>query len=137
MFKQVKSIIIWSLIYKFRKRLTLVVILLSMVLLSQWIYSDIVEYLTLIEKTEYLNYILPAKWLLIFTNIGVSAFLVLTIFRKDEKEIEKPKKSFKQKDEKEENIVEEKIEKKEKFSDREKEFLNKKIRSEADILMDR
>lgn len=137
MFKQVKSIIIWSLIYKFRKRLTLVVILLSMVLLSQWIYSDIVEYLTLIEKTEYLNYILPAKWLLIFTNIGVSAFLVLTIFRKDEKEIEKPKKSFKQKDEKDENIVEEKIEKKEKFSDREKEFLNKKIRSEADILMDR
>ena len=81
MFKQVKSIFIWSLLYKFRRRFVTVVILLSIVLLSQWIYSDIVEFLILREITSYLNIILPLKWLIIFFNIGLSAYLMLSIFK--------------------------------------------------------
>ena len=68
MFRQVKSAIFWTLVYKFRKRLTLVVLLLSTVLLSQWIYADIIEYLKLTEKTQYLDYILPIKWFVILLN---------------------------------------------------------------------
>ena len=128
MFKQVKSIFIWSLIYKFRKRLTVVVLLLSFVLLSQWLYSDVVEYLKLTEQTQYLNYILPIKWIMIFSNIGISAYLLITLFKKNE-----------------EKKVETKVKEKEKplskvskdLSEREKSFLKKKIRSEADILMDK
>ncbi len=128
MFKQVKSIFIWSLIYKFRKRLTIVILLLSSVLLSQWLYSDIVEYLKLTEQTQYLNYILPIKWIMIFSNIGISAYLLITLFKKNE-----------------EKKVETKVKEKEKplskvskdLSEREKSFLKKKIRSEADILMDK
>lgn len=128
MFKQVKSIFIWSLIYKFRKRLTVVVLLLSSVLLSQWLYSDVVEYLKLTEQTQYLNYILPIKWIMIFSNIGISAYLLITLFKKNE-----------------EKKVETKVKEKEKplskvskdLSEREKSFLKKKIRSEADILMDK
>lgn len=128
MFKQVKSIFIWSLIYKFRKRLTVVVLLLSSVLLSQWLYSDVVEYLKLTEQTQYLNYILPIKWIMIFSNIGISAYLLITLFKKNE-----------------EKKVEIKVKEKEKslskvskdLSEREKSFLKKKIRSEADILMDK
>lgn len=91
MFKQIKSAIFWTLVYKFRKRLTIVVILLSTVLLSQWIYSDIVEYLKLSEKIIYLNYVLMAKWIIIFTNIGISAYLILTLFKTEDKDLSKNK----------------------------------------------
>lgn len=132
MFRQVKSILIWSLIYKFRKRFTIVVILLSMVFLSQWLYSDIVEYLKLTEQTNYLNYVLPAKWLMIFFNIGLSAYLVLTIFKskEEEKKVDKkPKKEEIKKEKTSSSNVE--------LTDREKSFLKRKIRSEADILKDK
>lgn len=135
MFKQVKSILIWSLIYKFRKRLTIVVLLLSVVLLSQWLYSDIVEYLKLTKQTEYLNYILPIKWLMIFSNIGISTYLVLTIFKS--KEEEKKEKKLEKVEIKKEAKAEKKVSSKDELSDREKSFLKRKIRSEADILKDK
>ena len=134
MFKQVKSAIFWTLIYKFRKRLTLVAILLSIVLLSQWIYSDIVEYLKLTDKIEYLHLLLPFKWIVILFNIGLSVYLLLTLFKQDKEEQKIQKK------EKKNDIYEsskESIKKGEKFTSREKEFLTKKIRSEAEILMDK
>ena len=85
MVRQVRSLILWTLIYRFRRRLTIVAVLLSMVLLSQWIYGDVVEYLRLSEKVEYLSYVLVGKWTVIFSNIAVSAYLILTMFRKEEK----------------------------------------------------
>jgi len=122
MFKQVKSILLWSLLYRFRRRLTLVAVLLSIVLLSQWIYSDIVEYLTLTKKTTYLDYILPLKWIIIFFNIGFSVYLILSIFK-----VEKKEKNDLVDKEKQESIP--------KHTDREKEFMTKKIRTEAEIIL--
>ena len=120
MFKQIKSVLLWSMLYKFRKRLIVVVILLSVVLLSQWIYSDIVEYLSLTKNTAYLSIVLPLKWLIILLNIALSAYLILTVFKSDEtKEEPSPMKSNK----------------KDSLSQREKEFMSKKIRSEAEIIL--
>lgn len=94
--------------------------------MSQWLYSDIVEYLQITEQTEFLHYLLPAKWLLILGCIALSSYLVLTMFKttptpKPEhpsKETPMPKN-------------------KNKLTEREKSFLKKKLRSEAEILMER
>jgi len=133
MFRQVKSAIFWTLVYKFRKRLTLVVLLLSTVLLSQWIYADIIEYLKLTEKTQYLDYILPIKWFVILLNICVSAYILLTLFKQNNT----VSKEADEKLEKQKIYKETKQKSNSKFSDREKKFLNKKLRSEAEVLMDR
>ena len=131
MFRQIKSAIFWSLLYKFRRRLTIVVLLLSMVLLSQWIYSDLVEFLNIQKQTQYLGYLLLGKWLLIFTNIGISAYLILTIFKKEKSmnnQIKEEKVNDKKKNEQKKDISN--------LSNREKSFLKKKLRSEAEIIMD-
>ncbi|MCT7536929.1 hypothetical protein [Aliarcobacter butzleri] len=127
MFKQVKSAVFWYYLYKFRKRVTLIFLLLIIALFANVIYADIVEYLKLKEKLEYLEIALISKWLIIIFNIGISIYLILTLFKKEETGSSKKEK-----------IVEKETIKKEKFNQREKEFLNKKnIRSKADILLDK
>lgn len=127
MFKQVKSAVFWYYLYKFRKRVTLIFLLLIIALFANVIYADIVEYLKLKEKLEYLEIALISKWLIIIFNIGISIYLILTLFKKEETGSSKKEK-----------IVEKETIKKEKFTQREKEFLNKKIiRSKADILLDK
>ncbi|MCT7584491.1 hypothetical protein N5U55_10255 [Aliarcobacter butzleri] len=127
MFKQVKSAVLWYYLYKFRKRVTLIFLLLIIALFANVIYADIVEYLKLKEKLEYLEIALLSKWLIIIFNIGISIYLILTLFKKEETGSSKKEK-----------IVEKETIKKEKFTQREKEFLNKKnIRSKADILLDK
>ncbi|WP_152057390.1 hypothetical protein [Aliarcobacter butzleri] len=127
MFKQVKSAVFWYYLYKFRKRVTLIILLLIIALFANVIYADIVEYLKLKEKLEYLEIALLSKWLIIIFNIGISIYLILTLFKKEENG-----------NGKKEKIVEKETIKKEKFTQREKEFLNKKnIRSKADILLDK
>ena len=127
MFKQVKSAVFWYYLYKFRKRVTLILLLLIIALFANVIYADIVEYLKLKEKLEYLEIALLSKWLIIIFNIGISIYLILTLFKKEESG-----------NGKKEKIVEKETIKKEKFTQREKEFLNKKnIRSKADILLDK
>ena len=127
MFKQVKSAVFWYYLYKFRKRVTLIFLLLIIALFANVIYADIVEYLKLKEKLEYLEIALLSKWLIIIFNIGISIYLILTLFKKEETGSRKKEK-----------IVEKETIKKEKFTQREKEFLNKKnIRSKADILLDK
>ncbi|KLE04501.1 hypothetical protein [Aliarcobacter butzleri] len=127
MFKQVKSAVFWYYLYKFRKRVTLIILLLIIALFANVIYADIVEYLKLKEKLEYLEIALLSKWLIIIFNIGISIYLILTLFKKEETGSSKKEK-----------IVEKETIKKEKFTQREKEFLNKKnIRSKADILLDK
>ena len=86
MFKQAKSAFIWYHLYKFRRTIVLIVLLLSVVIFSQWIYSDVVEYLTLRKKLEYLDILLPIKWVIIFFNIGLSAYLITSLFKKEKKE---------------------------------------------------
>ncbi|MFX4242382.1 hypothetical protein ACOL22_06330 [Aliarcobacter butzleri] len=127
MFKQVKSAVFWYYLYKFRKRVTLIFLLLIIALFANVIYADIVEYLKLKEKLEYLEIALLSKWLIIIFNIGISIYLILTLFKKEESG-----------NGKKEKIVEKETIKKEKFTQREQEFLNKKnIRSKADILLDK
>lgn len=132
MIKNVKSLLFWSVVYKFKKRLSLVVVLLAVVLLSQWIYADIVEYLKLTQKVQYLSYILPAKWGVIFFNIGLSAYLILTMFS-NAKSAKKSKKAKKQEKRETKKVVLEKNSTT--LSERERSFLTKKLRSEAEILM--
>lgn len=140
MFKQIKSAIFWTLVYKFRRRLSFVVVLLSIAVFSNLIYSDVVQYLELKEKIDYLDYILPLKWFVVFSCIGTSVYLVLTIF-KQEKELSKKNKPKFFKSNKNSSTKEtktnESIEKEEEFSEREKKFLKKKLRSRAEILLDK
>jgi cytoskeletal protein RodZ len=106
--------------------------LISIIWLSQWIYADIVEYLQLTKQIQYLTFLLPIKWIIILFNIGLSAFLILSIFKpqkEDKKKAEKIKK---------EEVRKNKSEKRtEHLSPREKEFLTKKIRNESEVLMDK
>ena len=123
MFKQVKSALFWYYLYKFRKRVLLIVLLLSITLFSNAIYGDIVEYLQISKQLQYLKVLLIVKWCIILFNIVFSAYLVLTLFKNKEKEKENKEK---------------KANKKEEFSKREKEFLYKKnLRNKADILLDK
>ena len=126
MFKQAKSAFFWYYLYKFRRRVLLIVLLLIIALFANAIYADVVEYLKLKEKLEYLELILIGKWIIIIFNIVFSIYLLLTLFKK-EKDIEEKK------------VVEPvKAKKDEQFTSREKEFLNKKkLRNKADILLDK
>lgn len=131
MFKQVKSAVFWYYLFKFRKRVILIILLLIIALFANAIYSDVVQYLTLKEKLEFLEIVLVGKWVIIIFNIVFSIYLILTIFKKEEE---------KNKPSKKENIKQEKIKtevkKEEKFTAREQEFLNKKkLRTKADILL--
>ena len=141
MFKQAKSALIWYYLYKFRRTLIVVALLLSTVLFSQWIYSDVVEYLRLRDKLQYLDFILPIKWSIIFFNIGLSLYLILSLFMSD-KDTNKESEEKEQKFEKDESVdLKTKNKKKEinteKFTDREKVFLYKKtLKTKADALVD-
>lgn len=132
MFKQVKSALFWYYLFKFRRRVTLIALLLIIALFANAIYSDVVQYLTLKEKLEYLEIVLLLKWTIIIFNIVFSIYLILTMFKKEEeKKQEKvqPKSEYKKAEEKKAE---------EKFTSREKEFLyKKKLRSKADILVDK
>ena len=140
MFRQAKSAFIWYHLYKFRRTLIIIVLLLCIILFSQWIYSDVVEYLRLREKLEYLDFILPLKWSIIFFNIGVSVYLFLSLFKQEKKEDKKGKEKNSSKQE-EPSVKNEKKEnknnKEEKFTPREKMFLNKKkLKNKVDILVE-
>jgi hypothetical protein len=131
MFKQVKSAVFWYYLFKFRKRITLVVLLLIIALFANVIYSDVVEYLKLKDKLQYLEIALISKWIVIIFNLVFSTYLLLTMFKKEEIQEEKKIK-------KEKNVEPVKKEKEEKFTQREKEFLyKKKIRSKADLLVEK
>jgi len=132
MFRQAKSAFIWYHLYKFRRTFILIAFLLTIVLFSQWIYSDIVEYLELRKHLEYLDYILPIKWAIILFNVTLSVSLFLSLFKND-KDIKNEKENT-QDEKKEEEVI--KQAKKEKFSNREKEFLYKKdLNTKADSLL--
>ena len=124
MFKQIKSAHFWYYLFKFRRRVILIVSLLLVALFANAIYGDVIEYLKLKDKLDFLEIALISKWAIIIFNIVFSIYLVLTVFKKDEKE------------QKIVEIKKEIIPKEEKFTQREKEFLYKKsLKSEADFLL--
>jgi magnesium-transporting ATPase (P-type) len=125
MFKQVKSALFWYYLYKFRRRVILITFLLLISLFSNAIYTDVVQYLTLKEKLEYLEVLLLTKWLIIIFNLLLSVYLILTIFKSNEKENIDKKEKKKEKEQP-------------KFSSREEEFLNKDLlNNKADSLVKR
>ncbi len=135
MFRQAKSAFIWYHLYKFRRTFILIAFLLTIVLFSQWIYSDIVEYLELREHLEYLDYILPIKWAIILFNVTLSVSLFLSLFKNDKNDKDDKNEKENTHNEKTEEEVSIKA-KKEKFSNREKEFLYKKdLNTKADSLL--
>ena len=124
MFKQVKSALFWYYLFKFRRRVISIVLLLVIAFFANAIYGDVVEYLKLKDKLDFLEIALISKWVIIIFNIVFSIYLVLTVFKKDEKE------------QKVVEIKKEPIQKEEKFTPREKEFLyKKKLQTKADILV--
>ncbi len=132
MFKQVKSAMFWYYLFKFRRRITLIFFLLLVALFSNAIYADIVQYLQLKNKLQYLEFVLSLKWIIILFNISFCIYLLLTLFKKEEKESKKDKKT------EEKNILtkEEKNINSEKFTQREKQFLyKKKLNTKADFLI--
>jgi NAD/NADP transhydrogenase beta subunit len=97
---------------------------LLVALFANAIYGDVIEYLKLKDKLDFLEIALISKWAIIIFNIVFSIYLVLTVLKKDEKE------------QKIVEIKKETIQKEEKFTQREKEFLYKKsLKSEADFLL--
>ena len=131
MFKQVKSALFWYYLFKFRRRVILIVLLLIIALFANAIYGDVVEYLKLKDKLDFLEIALISKWAIIIFNIVFSVYLLLTMFKKEENiEDKKPKKQI--------DIKPKETKKEEKFTDREKEFLYKKtLKTKADLLVEK
>jgi hypothetical protein len=126
MFKQVKSALFWYYLFKFRRRVILIVLLLVVALFANAIYGDVIEYLKLKDRLEFLEVALISKWTVIIFNIVFSIYLILTIFKKEEKE------------QKNVEVKKEIIPKQEKFTQREKEFLyKKKLKTKADLLVEK
>lgn len=135
MFKQVKSALFWYYLFKFRRRVILIVLLLIIALFANAIYGDVVEYLKLKDKLVFLETALISKWAIIIFNIVFSVYLLLTMFKNEEEQSSK-KQNKKEETKRKEQAKENK--KEEKFTAREKEFLyKKKLRSQADLLVEK
>jgi len=132
MFKQIKSALFWYYLYKFRKKVLIIVFLLLVAIFANMIYADVVEYLTLKNRLEYLEIALISKWGIIIFNLLFSVYLILSLFKLEES------KKNNEKENKNDVIIDKDQERKEKtFSKREEEFLNKDLKSKADILVER
>ncbi len=131
MFKQVKSAVFWYYLYKFRRKVLLISFLLIVVIFANAIYSDVVQYLILKEKLEYLEIAILFKWFIIIFNILFSIYLILTLFKKENKEEKKNNLSKTKKVDNEESIKEKK------FTKREEKFLNRELKTKADMLVER
>lgn len=127
MFKQMKSALFWYYLFKFRKRAIIIVLLLLIALFSNFIYADVVEYLKLKNRLQYLEIALILKWIIIIFNLTFSIYLILTIFKKDD-EFEEKEKNKPKKDDIKHSAKD--------FSQREKDLLYKKtLKTKADMLL--
>lgn len=134
MFKQIKSALFWYYLYKFRKKVILIAFLLILAISTNAIYSDVVEYLTLKEKLEFLEIALISKWVIIIFSILSSIAITVSIFSIFKPKEEKLKGQAYQKNN---DILSAKENKNSKFSKREEEFLKKDLKSKADLLVER
>lgn len=92
--------------------------LIFLVLISQFIYTDVVEYLKLTKQEDIIGYALFAKWIL---SISCISFVVYILFGLSKQRVQKPKPLKEDEDSK--------------LSDREKRFINKKLRTKTEIIM--
>ncbi len=79
MFRQIKSAIIWSYIWRFRSLLAKILAAIVVIAVLEFVYKDVVEYLRLTKRVEYLWIALVAKWaviLLIVLYIGCSIWKI-------------------------------------------------------------
>lgn len=131
MFRQVKSALFWYYLYKFRRRVIFIAFLLIVALFANSIYADIVEYLKLKDKLQFLEIALLIKWTIIIFNILFSIYLILTIFKNNQKKENNVKLN-----KKEVKSHENKQKIKTTLTPREEKFLKKKkIRTKAEILV--
>ncbi len=84
MFKQVKSALIWFYLFKFRKKISLILALLLLVVFAQSIYADVVSYLQISGKIDLLIYVLIAKWALILASLFSAIRIFLSFFKKSQ-----------------------------------------------------
>ena len=129
MFKQIKSALFWYYLYRFRKKVLIIAFLLLTALFANFIYADVIEYLSLKNRLEYLEIALLSKWIIIVFNILFSIYLILGMFKSKEGQ-KKQREELKEKEEITSSLKEE-------LSSREKEFLYKDLNSKADKLVKR
>jgi len=134
MFKQIKSALFWYYLYKFRRKVIFIAFFWIIAISANAIYSDVVEYLTLKEKLEFLEIALISKWIIIIFSLLASVYLIVSIFSVFKPKEEKLKRQDNQKNN---DILSPKESKKSKFSKREEEFLKKDLKSKADLLVER
>ena len=122
--KGLKNLVIYYYLYRFRKTFTIIFSLLFVILVSNFIYSDIVEYLKLRDKLEYLDYILPLKWVLNIGLFSLIVYLLLGIFKSKDKKNSDIKNDIKtEKISKEDIILEE--------------FKNRVLKSKGDLIIEK
>lgn len=129
MFKQIKSALFWYYLYRFRKKVLIIAFLLLTALFANFIYADVIEYLSLKNRLEYLEIALLSKWIIIVFNILFSIYLILGMFKSKEGQ-KKQREELKEKEKITSSLKEE-------LSSREKEFLYKDLNSKADKLVKR
>lgn len=148
MFKQFKSALIWFYVIKFRRRLFLIAILLSVALLANYIYADIVEYLTTTDKLHLLIFALLFKWAVIFSSIFGIIYSLLTMFKSSKDDLNsksKNKASFFAKSsktqktkQKQQAPEEQQAQKNQNFNSRELELINKTdLKNQAEFTLNK
>ena len=91
-----KSAIYYTFFRKYGQKFTLVISIIGFILLIHFIYSDIVEYLTLRDMKEKLIYALLIKWLVVIASIIWIVYIIKSaVWTKEEvkskpEKIEKP-----------------------------------------------
>ena len=122
--KGLKNLVIYYYLYRFRKTFTIIFSLLFVILVSNFIYSDIVEYLKLRDKLEYLDYILPLKWVLNIGLFSLIVYLLLGIFKSKDKKNSDIKNDIKNEEISKEDIILEK-------------FKDKVLKSKGDLIIEK
>ena len=122
--KGLKNLVIYYYLYRFRKTFTIIFSLLFVILVSNFIYSDIVEYLKLRDKLEYLDYILPLKWVLNIGLFSLIVYLLLGIFKSKDKKNSDIKNDIKQEKISKDDIILE-------------EFKNRVLKSKGDLIIEK
>ena len=120
MFRQIKSAIIWTYIYRFRKLLLKFLVVLILVIFIEYLYQDVIEYLNISKNVSLIPYILFFKWIILLIFFIYILFSVRKIFvKKSDNKAENKKVSEKKMSRKDlaltaEQIIENKIRKRNK-----------------------
>ena len=67
MLKIFKSIIVSYYVYRLKRNLVTIVFLVLLIVILNFIYNDLKDYLTLIEAKNYIIYLIITKWILILS----------------------------------------------------------------------